>query len=115
MDASVKGAGLKVVDLDVIDFSTQGFDDTGEQVVGEGTGHGVALEAAVDGHSLGAADDDGELALAIDFFEPDELLVLHLADDDFVQFHLDGHVRAPFLLTPTPSHNYVRCTMRGCQ
>jgi hypothetical protein len=44
-----------------------------------------------------------ELALAIDFFEPDELLVLHLADDDFVQFHLDGHVRAPFRIPVAPT------------
>ena len=113
MNAGVKSPRLEIVDLDPLDLPAKGLDDVGQQVVSEWAGGGIALEAPINRHRFGAADDDGEFALAIHLFEPDELLVLHLTDDDFVQFHLDGHVRAPFLFLLRLA--YVRCTCGGCQ
>ena len=87
---------MQIVDLDPLDLTAQSLDDTGQQIVGERPRRGIALQATVDGHRLRTADDDGEFPLPIDLLEPDELLVLHLADDDLVQFHLDGHRRLRF-------------------
>src|SRR4051812_422147 len=82
---------LQVVDLDPVDDAAQLLDYVGQEVVRQRAGVDVALEAAVYRHRLGVADDDRELALPVHLLQPDDLLLSHLADDDLVQLHLDGH------------------------
>src|SRR5262249_24914504 len=52
--------------------------------------------APVDAGGLENADDDGEAALALDFFEHYHLLVVDFADDDALQLHVLWHGRLAF-------------------
>ena len=56
-----------------------------------GRGRRHALHPAVDAGRLEDADDDREAALALHLLQHDDLLVVDLADDDPLQFHLHGH------------------------
>src|SRR6202035_1342245 len=90
-DLGEEGVVLQVVDLDAFDLPAKLVDDAGQQIVRLRPRGGNALQAAVDGIGFVVPDHDGELPLAIHLLEVDDLLVLHLTNDDFMQFHLDGH------------------------
>jgi hypothetical protein len=54
---------------------------------------GNAFEAAVDRIGLAAADHDRKVPLPVHLAQDDDLLILHFADDNFVEFHLNRHRR----------------------
>jgi len=77
-----EGVVLEVVDEDAFELGAEFFDDVGEEFVGLGAWGGLVFEAAINGQSFDGANDDGELPLAFDFFEVDNLLVGGFGDDD---------------------------------
>ena len=62
-----------------------------DQIVGERTRGLNALDPAVDAGGLEQPDDDREAALAVHLAEDDDLVFVHLTDDDPAEFHVDRH------------------------
>src|SRR5262249_39125786 len=91
-NAGIKSPALKIIDINLLNLATHRLNHIGQKVMGQRAGSGAAFEAAVNGEGFRAGDHNGEFSLTVHLFQPDVLLLLHLADDDLVKFHLDGHV-----------------------
>src|SRR5262249_7344562 len=90
------GVVAQVADEDVLQVAAEMIDHAGHQVVSERPRRRHALDAAVDARGLEDADDDGKAAVAFHFLEHDHLLIMDLADNDPLQFHLDRHCSLSF-------------------
>src|SRR5262249_46372860 len=87
----------------VLKIAAQVVDDAGDKIVGQWPGRRHPFDAAVDASRLEDADDDGKTAVALHLFQHDDLLIVNLADDDALQFHLDGHRQPLFHRTVRPA------------
>src|SRR5262249_11854075 len=89
------GMLAEVVDINVLQLAAHALDDAGDKVIGGRPRVGDAFDATVDAGRLEDADDDREAAVAVDFLEGDDLLLVDLTNDDPPQLHLDRHERLP--------------------
>src|SRR5262249_32071589 len=95
-DLGEVGVLAQLVDVDVLKLRPKAVYDVGNQVMRQGPGRCHLLDASVDAGRLKDADYNGEDAIAVDFLEPNHLVVDDFADDDPFQLHLDRHVSLAF-------------------
>src|SRR4029078_5471337 len=89
------GMILELADYDILQLGPQVFVDAHQQIVRQRTGRMVLLDAAIDARGLGYVGQNRKGALAVDFLEIDDLLVVDFADDDPRQLHVDRHTGPP--------------------
>ena len=94
-DRSEIRAIFEFVDHDVSDVSSQRFNGRFEQVVSQGPWWLFTLDTTIDAGRLEQTDQDRKFLMTVHFTQKNDLLVIHFADDDPSQFHLNEHNWTP--------------------
>ena len=81
------------VDVDVLKIAAEIVDDAGNEIVGQGPGRLLALDATIDAGGLENADDNRKRALTFRLAQHNDVLIVDFINDDAFEFHQDGHGR----------------------
>src|SRR5437870_3762129 len=92
----VVGVVAQLVDVDILKFRAQVVDHIGDKVVGQWPWGVFFPDTASDAGRFEYADDDRKNPIAVDFLQPDHLMVDDLANDDPLKFHLYRHGQPRF-------------------
>jgi UDP-glucose 4-epimerase len=82
---------VQVVNQHVLHFAAELLDGGHDQIVRERARRFQPFHAAVDASRFEEADHNGHAALAAHFVQHNVLVVVHIADYDPPQFHLNRH------------------------